>query len=338
MKRNLFTSSSNIAGFEPGYVAELARFARKLCAILAVFALFELAASMFSPVAHPLQAPSDEKQRHYENVLLDDDHYDVFMLGSSMTQSAFDPDVFDPVFGGRSFNAGIAGRSDTTWQLAMLREIIARKKPATVIYAIESWSLGATPHVPNTQMFRFLKLYQNRKGIQRWLKQTLCGRFSKPPAFLPPEDKIWQVDKRFEFFKTQTLHPTGFLDVDALARADFQGVVGPFKVLTEQARALETMMTLTRAAGIDLVFVQLPEYTGEIERWRERHDDFRAYMREHVVAKGYTYFDFSDLDFPRDQIDLFYDVNHLNGTGGRQLTAALAKLMKERRDAAHNAE
>ena len=339
MKPDSSISNSEFPGVDPDNGLPIMRFAAKLSMVVACFAIFEIAAHMFSPVVHPLQEPSNEKQRIYERVLNNgSSHYDLFMIGSSMTQSAFDPDVFDPIFGGRSFNAGIAGRSNTSWQLEMLNEIIARKKPKTVLYAIESWSLSVAPHVPSipsTQMFRFLKLYQNRDQILSWLKEARSGHFSTPPFFVPIDDNMFLMDKRFQIFRTQTVHQSGFLDVDAVGRVDYTSIPGPFKVLPEQAHAFETMMKTARAAGVELVFVQLPEYIGEIERWRERHAAFRAYMLENAVAKGFIYLDFNlELAFPRDRIEFFYDVNHLNGTGARQFSAVLAKLMKERTNSA----
>lgn len=333
MKSDSSTSSSEETGFEPGYFADLLRFGRKLFTILAAFAVFEVASYMFTPTAHPLQAPSDEKQRVYEKMLFDDSHYDVFMIGSSMANSAFDPDTFDPIFGKRSFNAGIANRSNTTWQLEMMREIIEHKKPKLIIYAIESFSLRAHAHVPSTQMYRFLTLYQNRETIGKWFNQTLHGNFAKPPAFLPPDDTIWQRDKRFQSFRTQTVHPNGFLDVDAVGNPDFEpvGGRGPFLARAEQSSAFETMMTTARAAGVELIFLQLPEYAGEVQKGHERHEAFRAYMLKNAVAKGFLYLDFNlELEFPRDQIELYYDTIHLNGTGARLFSANLAKILKDR--------
>ncbi len=334
MKPDSSTSSSELTDIDPNWVLALTKFVTKLVVVIAFLSIFEMAAYMFSPVVHPLQVPSDNKQRTYEQVVNNKDYYDAFMIGSSMTQSAFDPDIFDPIFGGHSFNAGIAGRSNTTWQLEMFNEITTRNSPKLVIYGIESWSLSAAPHqptLPGTQMFRFLKLYQNRDQILNWLKKLSRGHPTRPPMFIAPDDQIWRQDKRMQFLNGQALHASGFLDVDAVGRPDFEGVAGPFKVLPEQARALETMMKTARASGIELVFVQLPEYVGEIERWRERHEAFRAYMIENVVAKGFTYLDFNfELAFPRERIELFYDVNHLNGTGARLFSADFAGQMKKR--------
>lgn len=87
-------------------------------------------------------------------------------------------------------------------------------------------------------------------------------------------------------------------------------------------------MDTARQAGVQVVFVQTPEFGGEIAKSRERQEAFRDYMRENVVAKGFLYLDFNlDLPFPRDDIELYYDTNHLNGRGARLFSEALAKQL-----------
>lgn len=328
MKVASFTSSSKVLGFDPAYVADLIRFGLKLLAVFAVFGLFELLAHAFTPQVHPLSGPSEEKERVYERMLSGRTPYDVLMTGSSMTQSAFDPDVFDPLFGSRSFNAGIAGRSNTTWQLEMIREIIESKKPKLILYGMESWSLGVDPYVPGTQMFQFLTLFQNREQISRWVKAALRGNFSKPPALVQPRADAWMMDNRFMRYTSQTVHPNGFIGVDAVANADYHAMLMPFRALNAQAKALDAMMDTARRAGVQLVFVQTPEFSGEIVKSRERQEAFRNYMHENVVSKGFLYLDFNlELPFPREDIDLYYDTNHLNGRGARLFSEALAKQL-----------
>jgi hypothetical protein len=315
-------------GLDPAYVTDLIRFVTKLIAVFAVFGLFELLAHAFTPNVHPLAGPSEEKQRVYERMLTGGTPYDVLMTGSSMTQCAFDPDVFDPLFGSRSFNAGVAGRSNTSWQLEMIREIIESKKPKLILYGIESWSLAVDPYVPGTQMFQFLTLFQNREQISRWVKAALQGSFSKPPAFVQPLADVAMMDNRFTRYTSQTVHPNGFIDVDAVARPDFHANVMPFRALRPQANALEAIMETARQTGVQVVFVQTPEFGGEIVKSRDRQEAFRDYMRENVVAKGFLYLDFNlDLPFPRDDIELYYDTNHLNGRGARLFSEALAKQL-----------
>jgi hypothetical protein len=328
VKVNSSISNSKVLGFDSAYVADLIRFVTKLIAVFAVFGLFELLAHAFTPNVHPFWGPTEEKQRLYERMLTDGTPYDVLMTGSSMTQSAFAPVVFDPLFGSRSFNAGIAGRSNTTCQLEMIREIIESKKPKLILYGIEAWSLAVDPCVPGTQMFHFLALFQNREQISRWVKAALRGSVSRPPAFIQVRDDTWMINNRFMRYTSQTLHPNGFIDVDAVARPDFHATLPPFRALHAQAKALEAIMETARQTGVQVVFVQTPEFGGEIAKSRERQEAFRNFMLENVVAKGFLYLDFNfELPFPRENNELFYDTNHLNGRGARLFSEALAKQL-----------
>jgi hypothetical protein len=323
------TSNSRLFGFDPAYVADLIRFVTKLIAVFAVFGLFELLAHAFTPNVHPFWGPTEEKQRVYERMLAGGARYDVLMIGSSMTQAAFDPEAFDPLFGSRSFNAGIAGRSNTSLQLEMIREIIESQKPKLVLYGIESWSLAVDPYVPGTQMFQFLALFQNREQISRWVKAALRGSFSKPPAFIKVRGDAWiWADNRFLRYTSQTVHPNGFVEVDAVAHPDFHATLPPFRALHAQAKALEAIRETARQTGVQVVFVQTPEFGGEIAKSRERQEAFRNFMLENVVAKGSLYLDFNlELPFPRENNELYYDTNHLNGHGARLFSEALAKQL-----------
>lgn len=52
-------------------------------------------------------------------------------------------------------------------------------------------------------------------------------------------------------------------------------------------------------------------------------------MLKYVVPNGFAYYDFNfQIKFPRDQIEFYYDTNHLNGAGARLFSEQFGNLMR----------
>jgi hypothetical protein len=303
---------------------------RKAALFLAVFAAFEAGATAFRPASHPLLDVSRRKEALYERMLRSNDEYDVFFVGSSLTQNGLDPAIFDAALGSKSFNAGIAGRANVAWTYRMVEEIIQRKRPRLIIYGLESFALSADPKPKSNGMFTSLALFRNRDEIKRWLGELARGTFSLPGSAPPPGVEL--LNQILPVVRSQTLHGNGFLAVDGEARRDVNHIPNTFQVNAGQEKALNDLLALVRREGVELVFVQYPEHHGPADTRSIRYAGFKAYMRTHVVSKGFQYFDFnSDLAFPHADISNFFDPSHLNVRGAALFTRTLAEEMRRRR-------
>jgi hypothetical protein len=158
-----------------------------------VLAIDDFVFGFFTTRLHPLQIVFQERDDVLPKILTDHRDYDVVVLGSSMTNNGFEPDLFDQLTGRSSLNVGIAGHGSVDRCLRTIREIPKAKTPKTVVYAIESFSLGIPPapgptvleEAPKNELVDLFHAHRNKQQVMSWLIALARGNVGTLPAFMP---------------------------------------------------------------------------------------------------------------------------------------------------------
>ena len=318
---------SSIFSFETLPWAGYLRFARKCAIFAAFFAVLEGLSYLFVPPMHPLEAVTRKKAELFQHVMNDGATTDTVFVGSSITEEGMDVGLFADRWGGAAFNAGLAGTANVSFAADLIREIVAKKHPSLIVYGIENFAFDRGTHNIDTQMFRFLNLYQQRSQIIKWIGKALRGSFVAPPAFWDAQAHAADFDKRFSQFEQAFLHSDGWVEVHATANfaAEAGDPPSAFSAGPVQVQAINEIERLSAETGIPVVFVQFPESVHAAFSTPDRMRDFRQFMSEYVEKVGFVFLDFNmGMSFPRDNPNFYYDWGHLNSEGAKLFAPLLA--------------
>lgn len=309
------------------------RFAAKLAIFLVCFGVIEALSYLFVPPLHPMEVASRKKAGQFQTVLDSDQRSETYFIGSSITEEGINAELFASKWGGTAYNAGLAGTANVDFAAGLVRDLIAKKKPKLIVYGIENFAFDRGARETDTQMFRFLNLYRQRDQIKKWISRTFRGKFQMPPAFWDAESHVADFDRRFRHFDKAILHPFGWVEVKAIANFDdLAGEPPPdFAYTPLHVEAIRKIMRLSKESGTAVVFVQLPQSVKSVFSTPNRREGFRRFMEEYVQNEGGIYFDFdSDLRFPRDDPNFYYDKGHLNNKGAELFAPMLVEEMAKR--------
>jgi hypothetical protein len=296
-----------------------------------VFAIDNVVFGLFTTRLHPLQIIFQERESVIRTILADRRDYDVIVLGSSMTNNGFNPSLFDQLTGRNSLNAGIAGHGSVDRCLRTIREILKTKTPKTVVYVIESFSLGIPPtpgptvleEAPKSEIVDLFRAHRNKEQFITWFTGLARRNVGTLPKFMPDP-----LAGHFTTFEGATLHSNGWVEVHGLANPDMPPANPDVPFRDDQITSLNDMLLLSRERGIELVLVQMPEYQTALKAFPERYRRFRLFMNEFASDNDLRYIDLSEnAVFPYWDLSYFYDINHLNARGAELYTRILAQRL-----------
>lgn len=260
---------------------------------------------------------------------------DVIITGSSRALVHYDPRIIGDTLGLTAFNLGRNG-SQTDLQLAVLKTYLEHnKKPALVIHNLDLFSFTTTREIydpaqyipylgeqaiyatvqrihPHAWKWKYVPLYAY---VVEDVRFTWALGLARLAGFSPAEDHI-------QGFVPRTTPWTG--DFEKFKASNPRGVT--FAIEPQGVRDLTELIELCHTAKIPLLLVYSPVYHEMCALEKNRAEVFSRFQS--LADRFQTpLWDYSDASISRDRNN-FYNSQHLNATGAREFSLALATRLR----------
>ena len=272
---------------------------------------------------------------------------DVVFLGSSHCYRSFDPEVFDGVFGGRSFNMGSSSQTPLT-SYFVLEEVLRSQRPRVVV--LETfWALFDLDDqfVNANYNLEFIRSPETRSELRaaayRWRDWI--------DVFLPAyryRDNAHDVlrlalGRGIDVVSPEIYRHDGYVEKGALKgaeaaapsldldRADFIGDPRNLNVAY-----LREIVRLSRREEIRLILVMAP-VSPDAFRPLTIYPRVHGFFEELARRSGVEFYDYNLNDGSLETFSEadFFDSQHLNRNGVRKISADLARRLAVRRGPDH---
>jgi hypothetical protein len=271
------------------------------------------------------------------------------LIGNSMAQHGFDPEVFTETYRSRTgrnlhcFNFGIGGMTIST--SAMIAEILVhRYHPAVLIYGASvadygEWAYKSSRSAKGIELvpwvqyelgtfsfagwltahssaYRYYLTHRNWMSREYW-KYVIQSRRA--------ESSEWTYGVAYADRQRHMSAPTA-RPPDAKTQRLYSHVFAEDRVSDRSLRGLERLLKL-REEGIRLVVVEmpLPKTVARMPRFRARYLTYVDTVARTVRAHDVLYWGNSQLNLIPD--DGWRDYSHMNGTGARAFSTWLGEQM-----------
>jgi hypothetical protein len=315
-----------------------------MLAVLAALELGTRAIERWLPT--PLVWHSYEAQRKVEQMDQRAPHgVDVVFLGTSMTNAAVIPSLFDSTYGGgiTAYNAALSSGRPRLMEAWGLHVVLPRLHPRLVVIGVSSLDMTDNAAAETAFLDAFRDSPAGREALgredavdrtDRWLREHFelwnhRAEVRSPETLLdalrgktPPDDPVAASIDRDGYVSFKN-------DQQFATRPAGDGIAGvsAWSLGTEEPAALRRLLAGIEATGARAVLVELPitaEYVAHHPRKEADYAEFKTAIAD--LAHGANA-DLIDLDQARDHA-LFADEVHVNHTGAAQFTVALANAVR----------
>lgn len=260
-------------------------------------------------------------------ILVDTSYYDVWIIGSSRAETAYETNILSKELNYKFFNAGIEGANFQQVYYFLKRILHQHSIPKYIIYDIDAYNIADTVTKVNLPMLApFLYIEQIRRDFSKIDDKILYAYYF--PMYELPQYGLKGVSK---FIRTITNMPskydTAFQNTGCFHLHFYQKniycyidtmlpkQINDVKIHPLNKMYIDSIVNICRKKGIGLVFSISPIYQPEmyIKKAVEK-------VKEYTEMNNIVFLDFSYLPLISSDKENFSDKYHLHFKGSVQFT------------------
>ena len=261
---------------------------------------------------------------------------DIAIYGSSRAWIHINPTIIEDTLQKTAYNFGLDGHNSWLQYLRHLEYIQYNKKPTTIIYSVDVFTLQKRYDLYNLE--QFLPYMYLNKNIYNYTSSY--EGFDKCDYFIPlvrytgkQKNVISSLAAIFQE-ESPRYRYRGFLGNDREWNADFEKAKvrnGTYqaKLYNNSIVLFESFIKECKNNNIELILVYTPEYIDG-QKYVENRDEIFLIFNNFAQKYDLLFLDYSDDDISFNR-DLFYNASHLNKTGANLFTTKLAHDLKMRK-------
>ncbi len=285
----------------------------------------------------------------------EDNSVDVMFLGSSHARFAFDTDYFDKALEAKTFNLSSSGQTPVVGYYA-LKEALKHQKPKVLVYEAYWRLFGTSDNVtPAYFVFDYIKGFDTKaemlvnlsieKNFSSLLFESLFKTYKYREGLAPAVKNVLGGNFRNDAVNVTsniaytdfTYHKNGYFGSEKVATQNKLFVTNPFKKAGQgfdwndkQLEYMKKTIDLCKAQNIKVLMVTAPM---PIPTMNFLKDYDKSYTDLNTIAKDMNvkYIDYNMLNRKTHMFtnDMFYDSNHLNEKGTRELDRDLSPEIRK---------
>ena len=260
---------------------------------------------------------------------------DLAVYGSSRAWVHIDPKILSDSLELEVYNLGIDGHNFWLQYLRHLEFLNLNKKPKTIIFAVDVFSLSKRIDLYNPDQFLPYMLWNS--NIQEYTSSYVG--YNTFEYYLPllrysgKSNALKTIIKNFFIKSSKSYRNNGFLGMDRewnndLDKAKENKDTYEIKLDSTSITLFEKFINECKINDIELIFVYTPEYIDGQNFVANRNDIIQIY-RDMSTKYSIEFYDYSNDSLCFDKKN-FYNASHLNNTGAEIFTKTLASDLKAR--------
>lgn len=334
------------------------KFVFKVVVFLFFFKLFDgLLFSFFSWVRYDISLDRDygSLNRMYSGLI----NADIVAFGSSRTYLHLNPEVIQNVTGETTWNLGMDGSNFDQHYFTLKEYLLHNRIPKIVIFESDLMSLDPTLLRFKTDLFLPYRGYSTHTFelfsssmedlASYWLVSSLIYKQEIPQMISDPANILKRIGEQGFSYKT----PGVSSEIEKVDRGEYFLINGAeikmgqisdalpntlpfpsprinfdFSKTKDREKAFEELSQLAEEKGIILVFLMSPYLDGEIdESQRKIAIDFYSSLSERYP--GVYFLDYSNHASFSNNLDLWWNVGHLNYEGANLLSEQIGQSLNQ---------